>query len=63
MMNSSRELDATILMSFRPAASSISLAFLVRNARSPESRRIPPFVIPVSLKALMALGTPLSRAL
>ena len=63
IIHSSRALDTTILQSWNPASSSIFLAFLVRNARSPESRRIAHFPLPVflmvSLNALMALGIPL----
>ena len=67
MMYSSRELDTEILQSVHPASSSIFRASRVRYARSPESRRMPHFVMPMgfrtSLNARMALGTPDFRVL
>ena len=64
---SSRAFDTVILHSGQPASSSIALALRVRYAMSPESKRMPHLVMPsgrsTSLKALMALGTPLLREL
>ena len=62
MEYSSRLLEATILQSSKPAASSIFLTSLVRYARSPESRRTPLRRCPIgsrtSLAQRMALGVP-----
>ena len=62
MMYSSRELDAQILQSSKPASSSIFLAFLERYVMSPLSMRMPagrkPCGTSTSLKTRMAFGTP-----
>lgn len=67
MRCSSREFETMILHPSHPASSSISLAFAVRKARSPESIRIPQVFIPLGLRtssnALIAFGIPDSRTL
>ena len=64
---SSSELETVILHSGQPASSSITRAFFVRYAMSPESKRMPHFVMPLgfntSLKARIAFGTPDCREL
>ena len=62
MRYSSRSLEARILVTRSPAASSIRRALRACSARSPESMRMPARVTPAARDAAIALATPRSTS-